>query len=172
MKKGLLFTAFAVITFTMNAQATFGATAGYISATSKIDNLQGQSFSSSIAGFFAGITLEIEAGNRFYIQPELHYTNIDNLNFLRVPIFAKYYVSDNEKFYLQGGPSITYTLEEISDDFTKFNIGLGLGLGYNFTEQLYVDSKAALQINNYYTGIDNFKSRLNFVTIALGYNLN
>jgi len=170
MKKVLLFAAFAVFGLTqMNAQAVFGLTAGYLSASSKVES-DGFEATGSDGGFFGGVTVDFEISEKFHIQPELHYASVDDVSFLRLPIFAKYYVG--EKFYLSGGPSLSYTLEDVLDDFTKMNIGLGLGLGYDFTEQFYIDSKAALQLNNYYTGSEDFKSKVSFVTIGVGYKFN
>ena len=65
---------------------------------------------------------------------------------MQIPIMAKMYVT--EQFNIQAGPQITYTLEEVIDDFTKFNIGLGAGLGYDITEDVFIESRYVFQLNN------------------------
>jgi len=152
----------------VNAQGTdFGATAGFISGNEKFKS-GGESLSASESGFYVGIIAEIDVTEEFKIQPELLYAKVGEISFLQLPIIAKYYVS--EKFNLLAGPQITYTLEnEVGDDVTKLNLGLGLGLGYDFTEKLFVQSRYAFQLNDYYTGNEDLSSKIGFLNIGLGY---
>ncbi len=165
----MLVTAFG---FTINAQdgnSRFGVTAGYLNANSKIES-EGLSGSAGESGFFFGLIGEFEVSDKVSIQPELLYANVDDLSFLQIPVMAKVYVS--EEFSLQAGPQITYTLEEVADDFTKVNLGLGIGFAYDFTNQFFVESRYTFQLNNYYTGSADIESRIGWLNIGVGYKFN
>ena len=162
-------TVFSLISLNAQTETRFGATAGYLNASSRVDSF-GIEATASEAGFYGGLVVEFGISDQFKIQPELLYANAGDVSFLQVPIYGKYYVS--EKFFISGGPTITYTLEEVLDDFTKFNFGLGLGLGYDFTEAFFIETRGALQINNYFTGSDDITSRINFINIGIGYKFN
>ena len=75
--------------------------------------------------------------------------------------------------YHKYGTHIFHTKKEdvwsYINDFTKFNIGIGAGLGYEFTENLYAQFRTTYQLNNYYTGNADIKSRINFFNVGLGY---
>ncbi|WP_459209898.1 porin family protein [Aquimarina rhabdastrellae] len=177
MKKITFFALFMVLGLvSMNAQEDirFGVTAGYANATAKlkagnIDESEGSS------GFFLGALAEFKLNEKFSIEPKLTFTQIsedgNKTDFLQLPVMAKFYPVSDSGFNLQAGPQITYTLEDISDDFTKFNIALGAGVGYEFLDNFFVDARYHLQLNNYYTGSgsDDIKSRVNFLNIGIGY---
>ncbi|MDX1827991.1 MAG: DUF5777 family beta-barrel protein [Lutibacter sp.] len=170
MKKLLLTVVITVVTMvSMSAQTSFGVTSGYLSAESKLD-LEGTKFTDSNSGFYVGIVADIKVSEEFHVQPELVYTNISDLSFMQIPIMAKFYVAD--KFSLQVGPEITYTLEKTYGDATKFNIGLGLGAAYDFSEKFFIESRYTFQVNNYYTGNQDVTSRINFLNVGLGYKFN
>ncbi|MAY21425.1 MAG: OmpW family protein [Flavobacteriaceae bacterium] len=167
MKK--LFFLLVVVLFTMqiSAQETrFGATAGYLNGASKI-TVFGEETSGTDSGFYGGLVAEIGLSESFAIQTEVLYMNIDDSSLLQVPFFGKIYVS--EKFFFQAGPTITYTLEEIAEDFTKFNLGVGGGLGYDITEDFFIETRTSFQLNNYYNGRADIKSRINFISLGIGY---
>ena len=111
----------AIFSFTtvQGQETRFGATAGLVSATIKVEAV-GQSASLSESGFYLGLIADITVSDVFHVQPELTYANIDDTGFLQLPIMAKYFVS--EEFTIQAGPQITYTLEDVINDFIKFNI--------------------------------------------------
>ena len=122
--------------------------------------------------FHLGVTAEIEMSDTFSIQPELLYSgqgftgsemdnstgvdvNIDlkgRVNYLNLPIMAKYYVSEN--FSLEAGPQIGFLLsaesetevsgggisetEEVDfkDDLKSTDFALNLGAGYKLDSGL------------------------------------
>lgn len=168
MKKICLVIAFAIFSLSnVSAQDTqFGATAGYLSLSNKV-NLGDGSISVSESGFYGGIFAEFGISDELKIQPELLYASVDEISFLLLPVMAKYYVAD--KFNLQGGLQFNFLLEDTDDDFSAFGVGLGLGAGYDITEKFLVQARYAFQINNSYTGEGDFESRFNFLNIGLGY---
>ncbi len=119
------------------------------------------------SGFYLGLIADITVSDVFHVQSELTYANIDDVGFLQLPIMAKYFVS--EKFNIQAGPQITYTLEDVIDDFTKLNIGLAIGAGYDFNEEFFVQTRFAFQLNDYFTGNGDFSSKINFLNVGIGY---
>ena len=87
---------------------------------------------------------------------------------MQLLVSAKFYVS--EKFNLLADPQINFTLaSDVGNDFTKLNIGLGVGMRYDFTKKLFEQSRYTSQVNNYYTGIWNLSSRIGFLSAGLGY---
>jgi len=169
MKKLCLFVLVATFSLSIYGQDTnFGATAGYLSGSIKAKS-DGQSLSSSEAGFFVGAFAEFSVSDELKIQPELLYASINSEGFIQIPIMAKYYVAD--KFSLQGGPQINLSLEETGEDFTGFGLALGLGAGYDITEEFLISARYALQLNNGYTGAgsNDFSLKTNFLNIGIGY---
>jgi len=154
--------------FTVKSQTSFGLTAGYVNANAKTSDFNGDN-SESESGFYAGIVLDNKISETVSIVAELSYMNADNINFLQLPIFAKIYIA-NSSFNVQGGFQITYTLEEVLDDFTKFNFGLGGGFGYDITEHFFVETRYIFQLNDYFKGPDTvLESKINFFNIGVGY---
>jgi len=139
MKK-LLFAAIAVFAFGFtNAQETkFGAKAGVDLATAKVKIL-GTTASASETGFFLGGFANIGLSEKFSVQPELLYVAITDLNFISVPVLAKYNVA--EKFGIIAGPSLNYFLDAEEDEF-KLNVDFGAI--YDITEEIDVNAKYSL----------------------------
>ena len=151
----------------MNAQDTrYGATAGFLSASAKLDFNQ-ISVSNTESGFYVGAFVEIGISDKFKIQPELLYASTDGFSSIQLPIMTKYYVS--EKFNLQGGLQFNLSLEETSDDISAFTFGLGLGTGYDITEDFLITARYAFQLNDSYTGEGDISSKTNLLNIGLGY---
>ena len=140
MMKKLLFAAIAVFAFGFtNAQETkFGAKAGVDLATVKVKIL-GTTASASETGFFLGGFANIGLSEKFSVQPELLYVAITDLNFVSVPILAKYSVA--EKFGIIAGPSLNYFLDAEEDEF-KLNVDFGAI--YDITEEIDVNAKYSL----------------------------
>jgi opacity protein-like surface antigen len=144
----------------VNAQdSNYGVIGGFTSGTSKV-KVQSGSGSASESGFHVGFFGDFNVSENFNIQPQIMYTNIQEVNLLQIPVLAKFGVG--EDFNLLVGPQVTYTLEEIQPDFTKFNLGLSFGASYDIKENFFVQANYTAQINNYYTGSLDIKSRLNF----------
>lgn len=172
MKKTIFFALLFILTFPIlfaQGNTTIGITAGYINAATNVD-AGGIEFSDNQSGFYGGLTIEIPIVNDFMVQPEFLYANINDTSFLQVPLMVKYYAA--EDIYLQAGPQITYIFEDAPDNFTEFNLGLGAGIGYEFTSKIYANAKYMFQINNFYTGSEDITSRMNLLNVGLGYKFN
>ena len=95
--------------------------------------------SASETGFFLGGFANIGLSEKFSVQPELLYVAITDLNFVSVPILAKYSVA--EKFGIIAGPSLNYFLDAEEDEF-KLNVDFGAI--YDITEEIDVNAKYSL----------------------------
>lgn len=153
MKKIILAAAAVMVFGFANAQKTrFGVKGGLNISTvvgGDVDDTK------ALVGFHVGGFAEIHVVQRFFIQPELLYsaqgTKVDGigsdadikLNYLNIPVLAKYYIVDN-KFSVEAGPQLGILLSAKADghdikDFTRStDIGFNLGAGYNFTDNLSV----------------------------------
>ncbi|WGK64574.1 outer membrane beta-barrel protein [Croceiramulus getboli] len=151
-------------------EVRFAGTAGYTLATAKIDIPEFGDESESESGFYFGLVAEFDLTESIELRPELTYVNVDDTSFLQVPILAKFGIAESG-FSLLAGPTVTYTLEDVDDVFTRFNIALGAGVSYDITANLFAEARYAFQLNNYYTGdeVDDLTSRINFLNIGLGY---
>ena len=120
-------------------------------------------------GFYVGLAADIAATQKLHIQPELTYGAAGDLSFIYLPIMLKYYASD--KFFLQAGPQLSFSsnLNEIKnaiqdiqgvvggngnvDDVLKSTaIELGLGLGFDVTENLALQGRYAFALTDRYDG--------------------
>src|SRR6476620_11456259 len=117
--KRIFLVAIAVMAFGFtNAQQTrFGIKGGLNVSTvvgGDVDNTK------SLVGFHVGGLAEIHVVEKFFIQPELLYstqgTKIDGpfgtdgdvkLNYLNIPVLAKYYFIEN-KFSVEAGPQLGF----------------------------------------------------------------
>jgi len=150
------------------SQSKFGFTAGYVNGFAKAVSF-GDKATDSESGFYAGVILDNTASEAVHVVAELTYMNINDISFLQLPLLAKIYIS-NSPFNIQGGLQLTYTLEEVFDDFTKFNIGIGGGFGYDIGEHFFAETRYIFQLNDYFTGPDEIlESKINFFNIGLGY---
>lgn len=154
MKK-IILTAIAVAAFSFaNAQQTrFGVKGGLNLSTvvgGDVDDTK------TLVGFHLGGFAEINIVEKFFIQPELLFsaqgTKVDGgfggdvdfkLNYLNIPVLAKYYIVDN-KFSVEAGPQLGVLLsakaegEDIKDFTRSVDFGFNIGAGYNFTDNLAV----------------------------------
>lgn len=143
-----------VVAFT-NAQAQFGIKAGVDLATARVDGFG----SESETGFFVGAFSTIELSDTFNLQPELLYVSIKDLDFISLPILAKFSVADS--FNLLAGPSLTYFLDAEDEEF-QFN--LDFGVSFDVTENLDLNAKYSYMLNKDW-GVDG-------LFIGVGYSFN
>lgn len=143
-----------VVAFT-NAQAQFGIKAGVDLATARVDGFG----SESETGFFVGAFSTIELSDTFKLQPELLYVSIKDLDFISLPILAKFSVADS--FHLLAGPSLTYFLDAEDEEF-QFN--LDFGVSFDVTENLDLNAKYSYMLNKDW-GVDG-------LFIGVGYSFN
>ena len=145
----------------------FGATAGYLNARGSV-KAEGISISDSESGFYFGAAADFGVAENFNIQPELLYVNVNEASALFLPILGKFAIS--EKFNLQAGPQLVFSLEdEIPDEISSFEFDIAGGIGYDITEDFFVEARYTFQLNNSYTGSEDVKLRGNYLTVGLGY---
>ena len=120
-------------------------------------------------GFYVGLAADIAATQKLHIQPELTYGAAGDLSFIYLPIMLKYYASD--KFFLQAGPQLSFSsnlndiknaIQDIQgvvggngnvDDVLKSTaIELGVGLGFDVTENLALQGRYAFALTDRYDG--------------------
>lgn len=126
-----------------------------------------------------------------------------NLDYITVPVMFQFKATPN--FYLEAGPefgflvsakakgdrtttlanggassTVSYSSENRKDDFSSFNMGAGLGLGFNFTENFGINARYVAgftDINKKNDGSDgttstgnsNNKNRNNTFQVGLAY---
>ncbi len=149
MKK-LIFTVAAVCAFGFaNAQddsMSFGVKGGVNMASVDAED------TGSLISFHVGGFAEFMLTEKFAIQPELTYSGQGakvegfggdynlNLNYLNLPIMAKYFVTEDLSIEL--GPQIGFLMsakadgEDAKDDFNTTDFGLNLGVGFNLNENM------------------------------------
>lgn len=184
MKK-IIFTAAAVFAMTFaNAQdkkggssdIKFGVKAGYVNANYGADADEGDARS----GFYLGGLVDFAISEKFHVQPELLYTMEGNaedefdLNFVRIPVMAKFYVAD--AFSIQAGPQFGFVAGggEAKDFMKSFDFGLGIGAGYELESGLFFDARynfGLTDINDFPagSGLEDFKITQNSLNVGLGY---
>jgi long-subunit fatty acid transport protein len=155
MKK-IILTAAAVFVFSFaNAQDTkFGVKGGLsMSSTS-------EEGASSLLAFHLGGFAEFKISDKFAVQPELLYSaqgakftggNL-NLNYINIPVMAKYYVAD--AFSIEAGPQIGFLMSaksdgtDIKDACNSTDFGLNLGAGYNLNETMSLGLRYNMGLSN------------------------
>ena len=171
MKKTLVATALLFIGLAnVNAQNfELGAKAGINFASIVGDNTSDVGPITEFQSF--GLVSEIPLSKKFSFQPEVMYSvqgfdnddELVNLNYLNVPLMAKYYVAKG--FSLEAGPQLGYLLSAKQDDndvdenFKSFDLGLNLGVGYKLENGLNFGARANLGLSNIndieLDGVDN-----------------
>lgn len=154
----------------------FGVKAGYVNANYGSDANDGDPRS----GFYLGGLVDFSVSEKFHVQPELLYTMEGNgetdfdLNFVRIPVMAKYYVADG--FNLQAGPQFGFVAGggAAKDYLKSFDFGLGIGAGYELESGLFFDARYNLgfsDLNDFPagSGFDTAKITQNSLNVGLGY---
>lgn len=168
MKKVILITLFTLaFAFNSNAQdSRFGATAGFLNAGGKV-TFEGSSVTASEAGFYLGLIGDFVVSEKFHVQPELLYASVDGSSAIFIPVLAKFYVA--EGFNILAGPEVSFSLEETGDDTSSLSTNITGGLGYDITEDFFVEARYSQQLNNTYTGDLDITARGNGLFIGVGY---
>lgn len=166
MKKLLLAIAMVALGFTANAQeTTYGAVAGFNNLTFKVS-----SEGVTASGFYLGFFTDFKLNDKFSIQPELQYVSSfqdgESANQLALPVMAKYYVS--EAFSVQAGPMFDLIVDETSDDFNAFGLGLAAGLGYDINKDFFASARYSFGLTNR-LDYDVVSSKIDFLQIGVGY---
>jgi hypothetical protein len=152
MKK-IILSSIAVLAFGFaNAQdgASFGVKGGLNMAT-----ISGAEGASSLLAFHMGGFAEFNVSDKFAVQPELLYSMqgakysafgtsyTTNLNYLIVPVMAKYFVTD--AISINAGPQLGILMSaksegiDVKDGYNTTDFGLNIGGGYNIGDNMMLD---------------------------------
>lgn len=138
--------------------------------------------SKSKAGFHVGALAEIFINEKFSVQPEILYSSQgvkgkgsdsskNNLDYINVPIMAKYYVIDG--LSLQAGPQIGFNVkaksagEDIKDLINTVDFGLNFGAGYEIAMGIFVDARYNLGLSKVAKEIKSSKNGV--FQLSVGY---
>ena len=131
-------------------------------------------------------------GNRFEDESSV------NLGYINVPVMLKIYPT--KSFFLEGGPQVgflisakskndytsnyvdgTTTVEsetvDIKDNLKTLDVAFNLGLGYDFTENLFINARYSLGLTNVYDtpdflgglGITELDAKNGTISVNVGY---
>ena len=149
----------------LNAQsAKFGLKAGYLQGYGKVEQ-NGIGVTFDDGGFFAGVLAELELA-KLNVQPELLYGNIDDTDYLFLPVMLKKKLAGG--LNIQAGPQFTFVLEDAVDDLSRFSLDFGIGVGYDILSKLFLNARYTLQVTNSFTGNGDARVRTNFLNLGLG----
>ena len=146
----------------------FGVKAGFTSSnfTGDVSGLDAN------GGFYVGGLVDFTISESFHVQPELLYSiegaKDAKLNYLRIPIMAKYYVM--EGLSLQAGPEIAFKAggDDIKDAVKSMDYGLGIGAGYELASGLMFDARYNLGLADI-SDDSTFEIKNTSFQIGLGY---
>ena len=169
MKKLFLGAAIAMSSLTFAQQ--FGIKGG-MNVSSISDD--GFDDSKSKVGFYGGLFMNAPLAESFSIQPEVIYNNLGakvdagsnssstlNLDYISVPVMFQY--NATPQFYLEAGPEFGFLVNSSAkltvgnnsnttnidtDYFNKFNMGIGLGAGFNITNKLGINARYVAGLND------------------------
>lgn len=186
MKKLSLFlvavgiTVFSITSVKAQNKGVTGLSAGYNSVKFNLKaefEGESESDSESFGGFYVGLFHEVLLSEKTNLHVELQYAQMNEDNdssaFLNIPIMLKYYV--DEKLSLHVGPQFDFLLEKEAEGINKFGIGLGIGLGYDISEKVFISTRYSLGFTERIDGdldFDEVDLGIKFDTfqIGLGYN--
>ena len=143
MKKLLL--SIALVSFCFSANAQFGASVGYGSATGKITEPDLETYTTDAAGAFAiGLFYDAELSDNFDLLPSIAFgigekVDENSNNSLALGLGLQYYPTGKDgNFFIQPGIGLGFTLADVNTDYVKKSgftgsIGLGIDLSDNFT---------------------------------------
>ena len=207
MKKNLLSAAIFLTAISYAQNVKYGAKLGL-----NISNFSGDvENSKSLIGAQIGGFAEISISDKFAIQPELLFSmqgakseysesNVDyslseesksKLNYLNVPVLAKYYVAD--KFALLAGPQFGFLISakekydfsetsmgttdsgsdsiDTKDFYKSLALSFNIGASYSVTEKIFVDARYNLGLSSLakeFQG-DKIDIKNNVIQVSLGY---
>ena len=124
----------------------------------------------SKVGYYAGVFMNVPVSESFSIQPEVLYNNLGskvsytvsgttysstlNLDYVAVPVMFQYKATP--QFYLEAGPEFGFLVnakqkfdngsssivtELDKEDFNSFNMGIGLGLGFDISKNVGLNAR-------------------------------
>ena len=160
MKK-IILSSIAILAFGFaNAQdgMSFGAKGGINMA-----NIAGAEGASTLLAFHLGAFAEFKVSDKFAVQPELLYSMQGakyeffgssvtyNLNYILVPVMAKYYVTD--AISINAGPQLGILMSasidgaDAKEGLNTTDFGLNFGGGYNIGDNMMLDLRYNLGLS-------------------------
>ncbi len=127
----------------------FGIQAGYTNVEVEANGEGGTQISIDGSGFYVGVLADFKFTENWHLQPSVNYFNVEETNFLSIPVLVQYYI-ENSSFYLQAGPQGTIVLED-SPTTNSFGLDAAFGLGYHITENFFLEARYGIEITNRYT---------------------
>lgn len=204
MKKILLLAGVALFSFSMQAQELrMGAKAGVNFASlggDETDDLDGKT------GFHIGGLVEIPITEKFAVQPELLYSALGakveeseeifgetftyesklKLDYIAIPIMAKYYIIDGlsvelgpqfgilvsakSETEISGGGESESDEEDLKDFYNTLDLGAGIGASYRLPMGVFFSARYVLGFSNINKDSDDFKNQNNVIQISAGYS--
>ncbi len=147
---------------------TFGLSGGLLNGSGRVKE-NNSSASSSDTGFYVGLYSKIRFTEKLSLIPEVDYGNLNDSNFGFLSVRLGYYLVP--KFYLQGGPQMTYLFDALTDDVSKAGLDASLGLGYEITDKFHVQARYAFEVSNRIKEADtNLTARFNWLHVGMGYS--
>ncbi|UZO80255.1 PorT family protein [Aquimarina sp. ERC-38] len=185
MNKLLLFVLIVFLSlFVANAQdSRYGIRVGANLSSISSDDIEEDAEDARI-GVAVGFFAEYYVTNHISIQPELQFSSQGNkaedlrVNYIQLPVIFKY--NFNQVINLQLGPQAGLKIWEWEDNglreanFNTINFAAVGGLGFNITDNFYIDARYEYGINNLYEqeGIQReFKGNLTNIQLSIGYRL-
>ena len=196
MKKIIILTALIAFTATATAQVKFGVRGGYtlspVSKSIHTDRYENQAHSesaSSCGSAYAGLTAEVSASEKWFLDIGLIYINqvtigegstmLHNIN---LPIVVKYDISGFRPkvgiyaSYIPGVTSFENKYRSLTrKDIENFDYGAIFGLEYNFNEKFFIETNFYLGLANLLTKDPRHSSdylHTRSIFIGLGYRFN
>lgn len=165
MKKVFLFLAMAAGSFAMQAQGIdFGIKAG-----ANFANFTGDINSDGITNFHAGAVLELNVVPTFSVQAEGLFssqgatykdTALDiaedlNLDYISVPVMAKFYVLP-ESLSIMAGPQFSFLVNEAEEAFESksFDLAAAGGVELKIIAGLFAQARYTIGLTDVYDDID------------------
>lgn len=148
-------------------EAKFGIMAG-VDFLSQKYKVEGYSLSDNTTAFVGGVFVDINASDKFHIQPEVVIVTADGGSQLQVPILAKYYVAD--KFSVLAGPDMVFNLDEKVEGYKNFGVGIDFGAAYDINEHFLIEAKYNLGVTNFLEDASSgYSAKINGFFLSLGY---
>ncbi|HAT69653.1 MAG TPA: PorT family protein, partial [Flavobacteriaceae bacterium] len=162
--------AFGITNLQAQDGVSFGAKGGVNFSTLTGDDVDDLDEDNARTSFHVGAIVEIPISDRFSVQPEILYSGQGikfededflgqgteakiKLDYINVPVLAKFYLV--EGFSIEAGPQFGFlvndefeiedsngdTIESEDLDAASFDLGAAVGLGYKFTNGLFLQGR-------------------------------
>ena len=153
----------------------FGLKFGYNISEYKVKSPLSSGYEKEIFnGLVLGFQSEIGISKNFSLAPQLLLTSVLTKNevsselhhFVLLPIIGKYNISN--KFAFLFGPQLNYTISKPNKSINKLNYALNIGLSYDFTDRISLQTNYAVGLNST-VKIKDYIAKYNHLTFTLGY---